>query len=49
MAAGFIPVIAPVAARLSEDGEAEDSMLNVNADTAAGRIATTLEADRLVF
>lgn len=49
MAAGFIPVIAPVAARLSDDGTAEDSMLNVNADTAAGRIATALEADRLVF
>ena len=91
MAAGFIPVIAPVAARLREDGDArpvgwqfqvaqatgattppelvdtaeavefspdtpdvtdgaiEDSMLNVNADTAAGRIATALKADRLVF
>ena len=49
MLAGFIPVIAPVAARLSEDGATEDSMLNVNADTAAGRIATALEADRLVF
>ena len=49
MLAGFIPVIAPVAARLSEDGAIEDSMLNVNADTAAGRIATALEADRLVF
>ena len=49
MAAGFIPVIAPVATRLSEDGAIEDSLLNVNADTAAGRIATALEADRLVF
>ena len=49
MLAGFIPVIAPVAARLSEDGAIEDSMLNVNADTVAGRIATALEADRLVF
>ena len=49
MLSGFIPVIAPVAARLSEDGGVEDSMLNVNADTAAGRIATALEADRLVF
>ena len=49
MLAGFIPVIAPVAARLSEDGAIEDSMLNVNADTAAGRIATALKADRLVF
>ena len=47
--AGFIPVIAPVAGRLSERDEAEDSMLNVNADTAAGRIAASLDADRLVF
>ena len=47
--AGFIPVIAPVAGRISEGDEAEDSMLNVNADTAAGRIAASLDADRLVF
>ncbi len=51
LSAGFIPVIAPVAARLPEEDAADAgaSMLNVNADTAAGRIAAALDADRLVF
>jgi acetylglutamate kinase len=44
--AGFMPVIAPVAIRLAE-GEA--TLLNVNADTAAGEIAAALSVDKLVF
>ena len=46
---GYIPVIAPVALCVSEDGELVGSMLNVNADTAAGEIAASLDADNLVF
>ncbi len=44
--AGFIPVIAPVAVRLDTDGT---TLLNVNADTAAGEIAAGLGVKRLVF
>ncbi len=44
--AGYIPVIAPVAIRLSED---ESTLLNVNADTAAGEIAAALGVQKLVF
>lgn len=46
---GYIPVIAPVALCVSENGELAGSMLNVNADTAAGEIAASLNADNLVF
>ena len=47
--AGFMPVIAPVAVRSSEAGTHGGSLLNVNADTAAGEIALALGAERLVF
>ncbi|MCH8062982.1 MAG: acetylglutamate kinase [Chloroflexi bacterium] len=47
--AGCIPVIAPVAIRVPASDEAGPSMLNINADTAAGEIASALGADRLVF
>ena len=48
--AGCIPVIAPVAIRVpTADDETGPSMLNINADTAAGEIASALGADRLVF
>jgi acetylglutamate kinase len=40
---GFIPVIAPIAV------DAEGKALNVNADTAAGRIAAALGAAKLVL
>jgi acetylglutamate kinase len=40
---GFVPVIAPIA--IDADGHA----LNVNADTAAGRIAEALDAAKLVL
>jgi acetylglutamate kinase len=43
MTRGFIPVIAPVA--VDEHGRA----LNVNADTAAGRIAAALHAAKLIL
>ncbi len=43
MAAGFIPVVSPLAA--DESGR----LLNVNADTVASRIAVALQADKLIF
>jgi acetylglutamate kinase len=47
--AGFIPVIAPVAIRESNEGGDAGALLNVNADTAAGEIASALAARRLVL
>ena len=50
MKAGFMPVIAPVAVRSPEEaGTHGGSLLNVNADTAAGEVALALGAERLVF
>jgi acetylglutamate kinase len=43
ISSGFVPVIAPIA--IDPDGHA----LNVNADTAAGRIAESLRAAKLVL
>ena len=47
--ASYIPVIAPIAMCAADDPVYPDSLLNVNADTAAGEIASALQADRLVF
>ncbi|MDA1226336.1 MAG: acetylglutamate kinase [Chloroflexi bacterium] len=53
MNAGCIPVIAPVAMLVGEDSpdhnNFEATLLNINADTAAGEIASALNAERLVF
>jgi acetylglutamate kinase len=43
MRAGFIPVIAPVG--VDEQG----SSLNLNADTAAGKVAEALRAEKLIL
>ncbi len=40
---GFIPVVAPIGA------SAEGESLNINADTAAGKIAEALEAEKLLL
>ncbi|MBM3946656.1 MAG: acetylglutamate kinase [SAR202 cluster bacterium] len=48
LAAGYVPVIAPVAVNHVRANGAP-AFLNVNADTAAGEIAAVLGADRLVF
>jgi acetylglutamate kinase len=49
---GYIPVIAPVALVRSRGKPGEDGdtlgKLNVNADTAAGRVAAALKAEKLV-
>ncbi len=42
-AAGFIPVIAPIAT------DVEGNTWNVNADTAAGEVAAALHAEKLLF
>lgn len=53
MKAGCIPVIAPVAMLVGEESlesnDFEATLLNINADTAAGEIASALNAERLVF
>ncbi len=49
MEAGFIPVIAPVGICSSDDPEYDNSLLNINADTAAGEIARALGAEKMVF
>jgi acetylglutamate kinase len=46
--AGYMPVIAPLAVDCSES-PTKDSLLNVNADTVAGKIAAAFGAERLVF
>ena len=49
LGAGFIPVIAPVGICSSGDPEYHNSLLNINADTAAGEIARALGAEKMVF
>ena len=46
---GCIPIIAPVGVKLTDNGDVSTTLLNINADTAAGEIAAALGADRLVF
>lgn len=47
--AGCIPVIAPVGVYCPDGEEPDGSLLNINADTAAGEIAAAISAERLVF
>ena len=46
---GCIPVIAPVAVKIPQDGDDSPTLLNINADTAAGEIAAAIGASKLVF
>ncbi|MXY47603.1 MAG: acetylglutamate kinase [Chloroflexi bacterium] len=46
---GCIPVIAPVGVKPAENGESSPTLLNINADTAAGEISAALGASKLVF
>ncbi len=48
LGAGFIPVIAPLCSKSSNE-EAAVPFLNVNGDPVAGEVALALEAERLVF
>ena len=45
----IIPIISPVSVQIDSQGSLTDQMLNVNADTAAGHIAKTIGAGKLVF
>ncbi|MDC0035743.1 acetylglutamate kinase [Chloroflexi bacterium] len=45
--AGYIPVIAPVG--ISDDTDDQNMLLNINADTVAGFISSSIHADRMVF
>ena len=49
VSAGCIPVISPVAIANDDDPQYAGSLLNINADTAAGEIAAALRAKRLIF
>lgn len=46
---GYLPVIAPLALSLDDDPEGPSHLLNVNADTAAGKLAIALRASDLIF
>jgi acetylglutamate kinase len=48
LAAGFMPVVSPVGYNESP-AESEPLLLNINGDTAAGEIAATLRAKKLVY
>ena len=47
--AGYMPVIAPISLGRLENADNDIPLLNVNGDTAAGQIAASLEADKLIF
>ena len=47
--AGYMPVIAPISLGRLENVGNDIHLLNVNGDTAAGQIAASLEADKLIF
>ena len=49
LAAGYIPVIAPVAVHVMDSSQHSGALLNVNGDTAAGEIARALKAESMVF
>ena len=46
---GYIPVVAPVSLHSSDKPEEAIRVLNVNADTVAGEIATAMDTERLIF
>jgi len=49
LAAGYVPVIAPVSLRMPEKAGKEAQILNINADSVAGEIAAAVSAARLIF
>lgn len=49
LAAGFIPVVAPLCYQSPPEPGDHGFMLNVNGDTAAGRLAAALGAEKLIF
>ena len=49
LAAGFIPLVAPVGVHRADGSENGGKPLNINGDTVAGELAYALGAERLVF
>ena len=49
VAAGFIPMISPIAVDVSAGSDHAGQPLNVNGDTAAGALAHALRAERVIF
>ncbi len=49
LSAGFIPVVAPLCYQSPPEPGDHGFMLNVNGDTAAGRLAAALGAEKLIF
>ena len=47
--AGYMPVIASISLNMDEKSTGNPLLLNVNADTAAGEIAASMQAEKLVF
>ena len=46
---GYIPVIAPIGIDLSRDVGQDGEMLNINADTVAGKLSEAMNASKMVF
>ena len=46
---GYIPVIAPIGIDLSRDVGQDGEMLNINADTVAGKLSEAMKANKMVF
>ena len=49
VAAGFIPMISPIAVDVTDGSDHAGQPLNVNGDTAAGALAHALGAERIIF
>lgn len=49
LAQGYVPVIAPFGLAVSEKGETDGTLLNINSDTAAGALTKALHARMLIF
>jgi acetylglutamate kinase len=47
--AGYMPVISSISLNMDEKSTTNPLLLNVNADTAAGEIAASMQAEKLVF
>lgn len=49
LANGFVPVVSSISFNIGENSGQAHSLLNVNADAAAGELASTMEAGKLIF
>jgi acetylglutamate kinase len=47
--AGYLPVISSIGLNKDEKSKANPLLLNINADTAAGEIAASIQAEKLIF